>query len=201
MRMTRALLVVATTALAPVLLLSAPAAAATGPIGSLAVCGVATPGAGGTSTPVDEMSDLDVRVEIFNILGDPGTGKAVDEAAQAALNGTIEDQRNFLKTGWKAAQEADNHAAVFCILGIAKSNGDRAVVEAANKALQAGTADAVRAFLETGYRLAQLDDDRFAIFCLLGDPTTSTELREAANRALSDGTPEALRSFREQANF
>ncbi|MER6556634.1 ALF repeat-containing protein, partial [Streptomyces sp. NPDC001027] len=52
----------------------------------------------------------------------------------------------------------DLRVAVARILGD-KASG-KAVVREANRALDAGTADALRAFLETGFRLARAEDDR-----------------------------------------
>ncbi|MGC4929547.1 ALF repeat-containing protein, partial [Streptomyces sp. DT117] len=54
-----------------------------------------------------------------------------------------------------------------------------------------------RAWLETGYRIAQAEDDRVAIARILADPSISPALRAAANAALDDSTPEALRHFLE----
>ncbi|WSS89446.1 hypothetical protein OG199_03365 [Streptomyces sp. NBC_01176] len=54
----------------------------------------------------------------------------------------------------------------------------------------------MRAFRQTGYRLAQAEDDAVYIFRLLADPKTSDALRAAAEAALDDGSPEALRHFR-----
>ncbi|MFF9207831.1 hypothetical protein ACF1CF_05305, partial [Streptomyces sp. NPDC014791] len=59
----------------------------------------------------------------------------------------------------------------------------------------------LRAFLETGYRLAQAEDDRVAIARILADPTISDALRAAAGRALDDGSPEALRYFLEHGRY
>ncbi|MET7316411.1 hypothetical protein ABZX83_13640, partial [Streptomyces thermoviolaceus] len=63
------------------------------------------------------------------------------------------------------------------------------------------TAEDARAFLETGYRNAQWEDDRVAIVTILGKPDTSDALRAAANRALDDGSPEALRYFLEVGQY
>ncbi|MYQ45478.1 hypothetical protein GTW40_10470, partial [Streptomyces sp. SID4985] len=59
----------------------------------------------------------------------------------------------------------------------------------------------IRAWLETGYRLAQAEDDRVAITTLLAAPDTTPALRAAANAALDDGTPEALRHFLEVGRY
>ncbi|MFE9470805.1 ALF repeat-containing protein [Streptomyces griseofuscus] len=147
MRPTRAALTVAATALVPALLLTAPAFAAGAP--AAATASVAAAAKDGSTTPVDDMSDDDVRVAVFRILAD------------------------------------------------AQRNNDKAVVREANAALDDGSADTLRAFLKTGYRLAQAEDDRVAVFRILADPATGAVLRAAAEKALDDGTPEALRAFLE----
>ncbi|MFF7484227.1 ALF repeat-containing protein [Streptomyces luteogriseus] len=198
MRLTRAALTIAATALTPALLLTTPALAAGTAAGSSATV-TAPSGTAGATTPVDEMSDDDVRVAIARIIADPDTGKAVHAAAQAALDGTIEDQRYFLETGRWTAQAEDDGVAVARILYLATKNGDKAVIREANEALDAGTPEALRAFLETGYRLAQAEDDSVAIFRILAAADTKTDvavIREA-HEALETGTPEALRAYRE----
>ncbi|MEU2908787.1 ALF repeat-containing protein, partial [Streptomyces massasporeus] len=60
--------------------------------------------------------------------------------------------------------------------------------------------EALRAFLETGYRLAQAEDDRVAVARILADPTISAALRAAAGDVI-DGTPEELRYFLETGRY
>ncbi|OQD51908.1 hypothetical protein BM536_037285, partial [Streptomyces phaeoluteigriseus] len=57
------------------------------------------------------------------------------------------------------------------------------------------------AWLETGYRIAQAEDDRVAIARILADPSISPALRGAANAALDDNTPQALRHFLEVGRY
>ncbi|ELS55671.1 ALF repeat-containing protein [Streptomyces viridochromogenes] len=197
MRPTRTALTLVATALTPALLLAAPAFA-TEPAPSSATTVVTASDA--TASPVDEMSDDDVRVAIARIIGDPDTGKAVYAAAQAALDGTIEDQRYFLETGLRLAQAEDDRVAIARILGSADPKTDKAVIREANEALDANTPEALRAFLETGYRLAVAEDDRVRIARILADPTISDALRAAAAEAI-DGTPEELRYFLEVGQY
>ncbi|MFF7139682.1 ALF repeat-containing protein, partial [Streptomyces nodosus] len=89
--------------------------------------------------------------------------------------------------------------AIFRIL--ADKNSGTGVIREATKALETDTPDALRAFLETGYRLAQAEDDRVAIFRILADPASSDALREAATEALTAGTPEDLRYFLEVGRY
>lgn len=198
MRLTRtALTLVATAALAPALLLTGPAIAADSVPSSSATLATASDSDG---TPVDEMSDDDVRVAIARIIADPNTGKAVYAAAQKALDGTIEDQRYFLETGRWTAQAEDDRVAIARILATADPKTDKAVIREANEALDTNTPEALRAFLETGYRLAVAEDDRVRVARILADPTISDALRAAAEDAI-DGTPEELRYFIEVGQY
>ncbi|MFJ9927716.1 ALF repeat-containing protein [Streptomyces misionensis] len=200
MRLTRAALTVAATALTPALLLSAPAFAE----GTSTTTAVATPATAATETPVGDMSDDDLRVAVLRILGtaQQNNDKAVVRAANAALDdGSPEALRAFLETGYRQAQAEDDAVAIARILYLAQQNNDKAVVRAANAALDDGSPEALRAFLETGYRTAQAEDDRVAIFRILADPATSPALRAAAEKALDDGTPEALRYFLEHGRY
>ncbi|MFE1299677.1 ALF repeat-containing protein [Streptomyces sp. NPDC058731] len=203
MKPTRAALTVAAAALAPALLLATPALAAD-TAGTSPTSVAATADTGAVTTPVDQMSDDDVRVAVFRILGTAqqrGDKAVVREATKALDDGSPEVLRAFLETGYRLAQAEDDRVAVFRILGIAQQRGDKAVVREATKALDDGSPEALRAFLETGYRLAQAEDDRVAIARILADPTISDALRAAAGRALDDGSPEALRYFLEHGRY
>ncbi|SEE17023.1 Short repeat-containing protein of unknown function [Streptomyces misionensis] len=200
MRLTRAALTVAATALTPALLLSAPAFAE----GTSTTTAVATPATAATETLVGDMPDDDLRVAVLRILGaaQQNNQKAVVRAANAALDdGSPEALRAFLETGYRQAQAEDDAVAIARILYLAQQNNDKAVVRAANAALDDGSPEALRAFLETGYRTAQAEDDRVAIFRILADPATSPALRAAAEKTLDDGTPEALRYFLEHGRY
>ncbi|MEV0802713.1 ALF repeat-containing protein [Kribbella sp. NPDC050281] len=199
MRRTKVALAVAAIALTPALLITTPASAADS-VGAPTACQAPTD-TFVVTTPVDEMSDDDVRVTILRIIGDPSTGSAVEAAAQKAMDGTIEDQRNFLTTDRWTAQAEDDKVAVATTLHFAIVYNDRGVSKAAQQALNDGTPTVVRAFLETGCRLAQFEDDRVAIFRILADPTTSAAVRAAAEQALDEGTPEAARYFLEHGQF
>ncbi|GHH88378.1 hypothetical protein GCM10018793_67860 [Streptomyces sulfonofaciens] len=188
MRPTRAALLVAATAMAPALLLAGPAFAAV-PTGTSTVT-TATSG-----TPVDEMTEAELRAAIADILADD-SGRAVVREAGEALNGTVEDMRAFLVSGYRQARFEDDLVAIARILDGALRNGDKAVIAGCNEALDAHTPETARAFRETGYRLAQAEDDAVYIARMLADPDISDALRAAANAVLDDGSPEALRYFR-----
>ncbi|MFG2350210.1 ALF repeat-containing protein [Streptomyces phaeochromogenes] len=84
---------------------------------------------------------------------------------------------------------------------LADPDSGRRVTREANELLDNGTVEEMRAWLETGYRLAQAEDDRVAIARILADPNISDALRAAANAALDDNTPEALRYFLEVGQY
>ena len=198
MRPTRAALVIAATALTPALLLATPAVAAGAPTAAT----VATAPTAASGTPVDEMSDDDVKVAIFRILdgAQKNNDRRVIQEATAALNdGSPEVLRAFLETGYRLAQAEDDSVAIFRILGTAQKNNDRRVIQEATAALDDGSPEVLRAFRETGYRLAQAEDDSVAIFRILGTALKNNDKRviREANAALDDGSPEALHAFRE----
>ncbi|MFJ2349217.1 ALF repeat-containing protein [Streptomyces antimycoticus] len=195
MRPTRAVLLVAATALAPALLFSAPAFAN----GSADT--VTTTVATVSDTPVDEMSEDELRAAIAAILADESSGRAVVREAEEALNGTVDDMRTFLKAGYRLAQAEDDRVAIARILYAATQNHDKRVIEEADKLLDNDSPEEMRAWLETGYRLAQSEDDAVYIARMLADPDISEALRAAANAALDDGSPETLRYFREVGQY
>ncbi|MCX4997465.1 hypothetical protein [Streptomyces longwoodensis] len=84
---------------------------------------------------------------------------------------------------------------------LADPDSGRRVTREANALLDANNPEAMRAWLETGYRLAQAEDDSVAIARILADPSVSPALRAAANAALDDNTPEALRHFLEVGRY
>ncbi|MCQ8186953.1 ALF repeat-containing protein [Streptomyces rugosispiralis] len=198
MRPTRAVLLVVATALTPALLFTAPAFAN----GSAAP--VTTTVATVSDTPVDEMSEDELRAAIAAILADEDSGRGVVREANEALNGTVDDMRAFLKTGYRLAQAEDDRVAIARILYAARQNNDKRVIGEANKLLDNNSNNSpeeMRAWLETGYRLAQAEDDAVYIARLLAAPDISDALRAAANAALDDGSPEGLRYFREVGQY
>ncbi|MEU4896292.1 ALF repeat-containing protein [Streptomyces sp. NPDC044780] len=196
MRPTRAALLVVATALTPALLFTAPAFASGSAASATTTAVAATSG-----TPVDEMSEDELRAAIAAILADEDSGKGVIREANEALNGTVDDMRTFLKTGYRLAQAEDDRVAIAHILYVATQNNDKRVIEEANKLLDSNSPEEMRAWLETGYRLAQAEDDAVYIVRMLADPNISDALRAAVNAALDDGSPETLRYFREVGQY
>ncbi|MER6464588.1 ALF repeat-containing protein [Streptomyces sp. NPDC001228] len=202
MRPTRAATLLAATVLAPALLFTAPAFAADT---SASTTPVATTPAtacpdvsSGTGTPTGDLTDDQVRAAVQGILTDANAGKGVLREADKALNGTAQDLRTFLDTGCRLAQAEDDSVAVAHVLAVATQNGDKRVIRTANAALDAGTPEALRAFLQAGYSQAQVEDDSVAVAHILFVATQNGDRRviAEADSALDAGTAEALSSFR-----
>ncbi|WP_328312037.1 ALF repeat-containing protein [Streptomyces sp. NBC_00442] len=195
MRPTLAALLIAAAALAPALAVATPAfASGTTAASSPAATAVSGPSAG----PASEDDD---RVAVSRILGQAikdGDRRVIRDANTALDANTPEALRTFLDTGYRLAQAEDDSVATTRILGVAQKNGDRAVIREATKALDNGSAEALRTFRTTGYRLAQAEDDSVATTRILGVAQKNGDravIREAT-KALDNGTPEALRTFR-----
>lgn len=140
-------------------------------------------------SPYDTMSDADLRVEVARILA-TNPGKGVTRAANKALDGTTEDVRTFLKTGYAIAQDEDNKVAILRIAG----KPGKGVTREANRALDGTPADRV-AFLATGLAKAQDEDNKVAILRILHtNPVTGKGVKREANKAL-DGTPADRTAF------
>ncbi|MET7292137.1 ALF repeat-containing protein, partial [Streptomyces griseoloalbus] len=66
-----------------------------------------------------------------------------------------------------------------------------------NAILDAPTPETARAFLETGYRLAQFEDDLVAITTILAKPYAGKRVTREINAILDAPTPETARAFLE----
>lgn len=206
MRPTRAALLIAATALTPALLFTAPAFAADAPAIPAASTTPVTPTPAtacpaipsDAGTPVDEMTEAELRAAIQDVLADENAGKGVLREANEALGGTVDAMRAFLETGCSTAQAEDDTVSVFRILGVATQNGDKRVIQEVNDLLDAATPEALRAFLETGYAEAQAEDDSVAVAHILFVATKNGDKRviREANDTLDANTPEALSDFR-----
>ncbi|WP_405958199.1 LysR family transcriptional regulator [Streptomyces phaeochromogenes] len=80
---------------------------------------------------------------------------------------------------------------------LADPDSGKRVTREANELLDDGTVEEMRAWLETGYRLAQAEDDSVAIARILADPDSGKAVVREANKALDDGSPEVVREFLE----
>ncbi|MFD7067725.1 ALF repeat-containing protein [Streptomyces sp. NPDC059913] len=194
MRQHRASLLVVAAALTPALLFTTPAFAA----GSTAApAATSTVAAATFDKPVDEMSEDELRAAIAAILVDEKSGKGVVREANEALNGTVDDMRAFLKTGYRLAQAEDDRVAILTILNGAQKNGDKRVIAEINGLLDRDSPEEMRAWLETGYRLAQAEDDRVAIFTLLNGAQKNGDKRVISeiNGLLDRNSPEEMRAW------
>ncbi|WP_406092176.1 ALF repeat-containing protein [Streptomyces sp. NBC_01013] len=210
MRTTRAALLTAATALMPALLFTTPAFATDASARATSVTSTtpvtptpatacpALPSGTGTGTPVDEMTEGELRAAIQGILADENAGKGVTREAEEALGGTVDDLRAFLKTGCRTAQAEDDTVTALRVLDAATRNGDKRVIREVNDLLDTRTPETLRAYLETGYARAQAEDDAVAVSRILFVATQSGDKRviREANDALDAYTPEALSSFR-----
>ncbi|MFE4974312.1 ALF repeat-containing protein [Kitasatospora sp. NPDC056651] len=99
------------------------------------------------------------RARIEAILADPKTGRGVREGAEKALKGTAADLRHFLEVSLPRLRADDNRVKLSQLM----SSGGPAVREAAGKALDAGTDEAVEEFLDSGFAKAQAQDNRVKV--------------------------------------
>jgi hypothetical protein len=120
--------------------------------------------------------------------------EAMRAAAQAALDGSDADVAEFLRTRDYPGRITEDRLAVNQILATAREAGDTATVEHAQRALDAGTDQALRQFLETGQYTAAAADKRIKVNQILSSADSGAELKAAAQIAL-DGPPAFLDHF------
>ena len=91
--------------------------------------------------PLDGLSDDDLLVRIGHaaILGDHG----IDEAVQAALNGTATDVRAFFEGGWESPYRHDLRVRLAQLAHL----GDEDLKREASDAMDIGTVEALEEFL------------------------------------------------------
>ncbi|MFC8257760.1 ALF repeat-containing protein [Streptomyces sp. NPDC057291] len=94
------------------------------------------------------MSEEDLRVAILRILADEDSDTRVIREATDALNGTVEDMRYFLESGYRLAQAEDDRVVIFRIL--ADEHISSTLRAAAEDAVD-GTPEKMRYFLEHGH--------------------------------------------------
>ncbi|MFF5725749.1 ALF repeat-containing protein, partial [[Kitasatospora] papulosa] len=71
----------------------------------------------------------------------------------------------------------------------------RRVIREVNALLDSGTPEEMRAWLDTGYRLAQAEDDTVALSRILADPDSGRRVIREVNALLDSGTPEEMRAW------
>ncbi|MGA5133186.1 ALF repeat-containing protein [Streptomyces olivoreticuli] len=140
-------------AIAPAVLLSSPAFAASGSAKSPAAVSTAKQG---ENTKVSDMSEEELRIAVLTVMGKPGTGSGVKTAGDQALRGTADNMRHFLEVGQFRAREEDDRIEALTIM----FKGGQAVKAAGDKALK-GTAADVRHFIEVGqYEARKIDEQK-----------------------------------------
>ncbi|MGW7449697.1 ALF repeat-containing protein, partial [Kitasatospora sp. NPDC054795] len=130
------------------------------------------------------------RAKVEALLADPKSGRGVREGAEKALKGGAAEVRHFLTAELPRLRSDDNRVKLSQLMSV----GGPAVREAAGKALDAGTDEAVEAFLNSGFAKAQFEDDRVDILRVIADKESSQYTVEAAQKAM-DGNAEAARHF------
>jgi hypothetical protein len=119
---------------------------------------------------------------------------ALSAAAQAALDGSDADVRQFLRTQNYPGRFAADRTKVNQILTAARAAGDVVLAQRAQEALDAGTLQALRDFLDTGRYVAAATGERVQVNQIIASAESGPELKAAAQVAL-DGPPTALREF------
>ncbi|MGW1406947.1 ALF repeat-containing protein, partial [Streptomyces sp. NPDC002403] len=71
------------------------------------------------------------------------------------------------------------------------------VIKEVNQLLDSGTAQEIRQWLETGYPLAQAEDDRVALARILGNPASGKRVIKEVNQLLDSGTAQEIRQWLE----
>jgi hypothetical protein len=119
---------------------------------------------------------------------------ALRAAAKAALDGTDAEVANFLKTMNYPERVTEDRLKVNQLLAAAQAAGDAAMIDQAQRALDNGTGEALRDFLQTGQYVAAAADQRVKVNQVLSSPDSGPELKAAAQIAL-DGPPAFLEQF------
>ncbi|MEU3172880.1 hypothetical protein, partial [Streptomyces sp. NPDC007000] len=92
----------------------------------------------------------------------------------------------------------DIHDLRITILRIlADPDSGRRVTQEINELLDHGIAEEIRAWLETGHRLAQAEDDLVALTRLLADPDSGRRVTQEINELLDHGIAEEIRAWLE----
>jgi hypothetical protein len=115
-------------------------------------------------------------------------------AATTAMAGSDADVAAFLATQDYPGRIVDDRIAVNQVLAVARTEGNTVVAQQAQAALDAGTSQALRVFLDTGQSAARATDQRVKVNQILASPGTGPETRNAAQVAL-DGPPQMLDTF------
>ncbi|MFD9964025.1 polymorphic toxin-type HINT domain-containing protein, partial [Amycolatopsis sp. NPDC059020] len=116
------------------------------------------------------------------------------KAANAALAGTDADVQTFLRTQDYPERQTDDRIAVNQVLASAQQAGNTITRDAAQQALNDGSAQALRQFLTTDQYSTADHDERIKANQILSAEASGPELKAAAQVAL-DGTQGMLHDF------
>lgn len=115
----------------------------------------------------------------------------IQEAAQVAMYSGPETINNFLDEGRWKLNEAIDKKAVYSFIG----SGGPEVKKAAQEALNMGTVQALREFLDRGQAAAKRVDDRKAVLALLSPSSTAGPEVKVAAQVAFEGPYSAVTSF------
>jgi len=135
---------------------------------------------------------LDDRKTAMDLAVTDNAGLAA--AAQAALAGTDAQVREFLRTQNYSGRLTQDRLKVNQVMAKAKSDGNAVVVERAQAALDNGTLQVLREFLDVGQYDAAAVGERVRVNQIMAASDSGPELKAAAQVALN-GPPNVLRDF------
>lgn len=119
------------------------------------------------------------------VLATPSMAASVTPAVSAVTAGSPYDETSA----------DDLRVAISRIL--ADPDSGKRVIREANALLDSGTVEEMRAWLETGYLLAQAEDDRVALARILADPDSGRRVLAEVDRLLDDDDPQQTRAWLE----
>ncbi|MCK2237433.1 MULTISPECIES: hypothetical protein [unclassified Crossiella] len=120
--------------------------------------------------------------------------QALRETADAALAGSDADVRQFLRDPTYPGRDTEDRIKVNNVQSEARSAGRNTTVKAAQKALDANTGLAYRAFLDKEQFTASTIDDRIEVNHLVASKDSGPETKAMA-QAVLDGPPSLIRKF------
>ncbi|MEV0011816.1 ALF repeat-containing protein [Streptomyces sp. NPDC047973] len=114
----------------------------------------------------------------------PSPGPVAVSPAVVVLDGPVEDM-------------SDDDVRVALARILADPDSGRRVVKEVNALLDDNDPAAMRAWLATGYPLAQAEDDRVAIVTILADPDSGRRVKAEINALLDNDDPAEIREWLE----
>ncbi|MFE7114037.1 polymorphic toxin-type HINT domain-containing protein, partial [Streptomyces sp. NPDC057654] len=112
------------------------------------------------------------------------------DAAARALSGDDADVLDYLRTGWKQAEQDETRQQV---TNLSSTSPYEAVRTGAAEVLKDGTPDQIRDFYTVGqYKVANIE---YRVLIGKIHNTGGPSVKEAAKKALADGSPDAMLTF------